>query len=436
MEIPDTFKDVIITFINDLNITFPEYFIFWNKWMNPTEDEIKILFKFMLNVFPERMFDILTQNENIFDINSSINTVFLPNIEFKLLFNTKGITENTKQTIWKYLQLIMMSLMPSIKNKSQFGETVDLFETMDETFIQEKLNESILKMTEFFDNVKFKSSVDSNNDDNNNTCGDSGGSGNGDGNGDGNGGGNGGGNGDGNNTSKNESASFDNKELPDTEKLFKHLQSLFDGKIGSLAKEFAEEFSNDMSDILNEEELKNATSIKDILPKLLKNPKKILSLVKSIHDKVNKKMDSGEISRDELINETQEMMKKMKEMGGVDNFADMLKGMANKMGMGGKGVRIDKNALKKMESEMKFKEQIRKKLELRKSNNIVKNEKTGELDFVCGEDKQEKSYLEQNEEINKIMDELKFSTINTSVSNKNNNNASNKKKQKNKKNKK
>jgi signal recognition particle GTPase len=117
-------------------------------------------------------------------------------------------------------------------------------------------------------------------------------------------------------------------------------------------------------------------------------------------------MDSGEISRDELMQETQDMMKKMQEMGGVDNFADMLKGMADKMGMG-KNARIDKNAIKKMESNMKLREQMRKKLDIRKAtNNIVKNENTGELNFVCGEEKQEKSYLEQNAEIDKIMDEL------------------------------
>jgi hypothetical protein len=374
MEIPDTFKDVIITFINDLNITFPEYSIFWNKWINPDETEINKLFEFMMKVFPERMFDILTQNETIFTPDSSVNTVFLPNIEFKLLFNTNGITENNKQTIWKYLQLIMMTLMGSIKNKSQFGETAGLFESIDEGFLQEKLNESILKMGEFFDNIKSSPHEPPTD------------------------------------TPPSDIPPTDtppsDTPLPNPEKMFEHLQSLFGGKIGNLAKEFAEEFSSDMKDILNEDDLKNANSVKDILPKLLKDPKKILSLVKSIHEKVNTKMDSGEISRDELMQETQDMMKKMQEMGGVDNFADMLKGMADKMGMG-KNARIDKNAIKKMESNMKLREQMRKKLDIRKAtNNIVKNENTGELNFVCGEEKQEKSYLEQNAEIDKIMDEL------------------------------
>lgn len=382
MEIPDSFKDVIITFIKDLNTTFPEYSILWNKLINPIPTELDNLFKYMMKVFPERMFDILTQNETIFHPDSSVNTVFLPNVEFKLLFNTPGITDTTKQTIWKYLQLIMMSLMGSIKNKSQFGETAGLFEGIDETFLQEKINESVKQMSEFFDNMKASDTTDSSD--------------------------NLGKDGETNNGNSNKEGTNDGGtgELPNPEKMFEHLQSLFNGKIGSLAKEFAAEFSDDMKDILNEDDLKTATSVKDILPKLLKDPQKLMSLVKSIHSKVNNKMESGELSRDDLMRETQEMMNKMRDMGGVDNFADMLKGMADKMGMGGKNVRIDKNALKKMESDMKMREQMRKKLDQRKASNIVKNQNTGELNFVYGEEKQEMSFLQQNAEIEKLMQDL------------------------------
>lgn len=373
-EIPiDTFRDVIVTFVNDLTTTFPEYSILWQKWKNAPDDvELTSLFNYMMKVFPERMFDILTQNESIFAADSTENTAFFPNVEFKLLFNTVGITENTKQAIWKYLQLIMMSLLGSIKNKTQFGETAGIFEGIDETFLQEKLNESIQKMTDFFENMKPTAPPPAS-----------------------------------------EQSPFNDTEstIPNPEKLFEHLQSLFGGKIGSLAKEFAEEFSEDMKNILNEDDLRDAKSIKDILPKLLKDPKKIMSLVKSIQEKVNRKMESGEITREEMMRETNEMMAKMREMGGVDNFADMLKGMADKMGMGGKNVRIDKNALRKMESDAKMRDEMRRKLDLRKAaaSQIVKNEKTGEMDFiVSGGEKQEKTYLEQKAEIDKLMNELKL----------------------------
>jgi len=367
ISVPETFKDIIGTFIGDLNTTFPEYEFLWSKWVSATSADLEQLFHFMLKVFPERMFDILTQNDSIFDKKSTVNTVFLPNVEFKLLFNTVGITDTTKQAIWKYLQLIMMTIMGSIKNKSQFGETADLFQGIDEAFLQEKLNESIEKMGEFFSNFKAPSPT--------------------------------------------EEGAKETEDLPTPEHLFEHLQGLFNGKIGSLAKEFAEEFSADMHGILNEEDLNGATSVKDILPKLLKDPKKLMDLVKSVQNKVQQKMDSGELSREDLMRETQEMMAKMQEMGGVDKFAEMLQGMAGQMGMGGKNVRVDKNALKRMESKMKQRDIMLKKLEKNRAmksqtaSYIVRNE-NGELNFVLGEEKQEKTALEQKAEIDKIMQEM------------------------------
>jgi hypothetical protein len=380
----DSFRDVVLTFITDLTTTFPEYAILWNKWKTANDTDYGKLHEYMITVLPERMFDILTQNEAIFAPDSEINTVFLPNVEFKLLFNTAGITENTKQAIWKYLQLIMIPLISSIKNKAQFGETAGLFPGIDETFLQDKLKESIEKMTEFFDNMKADNT--------------------------------GGGEGDNTGGSATPNTPFSDSEnpVPDPEKLFDHLQSIFGGKIGSLAKEFAEEFGNDMKEIFNEDDLKDAKTVKDILPKLLKDPKKLMSLVKNIQDKVNHKMETGEFTREDLMRETDEMMAKMREMGGVDNFADMLKGMADKMGLGGKNMRIDKNALKKMESDMKMREKMRSKLDSRRAaaastSNIVKNEKTGELEFVLATgEKQEKTYLEQKAEIDSLMSELKL----------------------------
>ena len=37
----------------------------------------------------------LYQNNDIFNADSEINTTFLPNVDFKLLFNCEGVSENT-----------------------------------------------------------------------------------------------------------------------------------------------------------------------------------------------------------------------------------------------------------------------------------------------------------------------------------------------------
>ena len=48
----------------------------------------------LFKVYPERFFDILYQNQDIFS-DEEINTKFLPNIEFKNLWK-EDIIENTR----------------------------------------------------------------------------------------------------------------------------------------------------------------------------------------------------------------------------------------------------------------------------------------------------------------------------------------------------
>ena len=60
------------------------------------------LFDYCKTVYPERFFDILYQNEEVFTNDS--NTCFLPQIDFaQLYFDTTSV--QTKETLWKYLQL-------------------------------------------------------------------------------------------------------------------------------------------------------------------------------------------------------------------------------------------------------------------------------------------------------------------------------------------
>jgi hypothetical protein len=64
-------------------------------------------------------------------------------------------------------------------------------------------------------------------------------------------------------------------------------------------------------------------------------------------------MANGEISKDDLMSEAGELMKKMKEMGGAENFASMFKNMAKGLGLTiPKGAKIATNALKTMEKKM------------------------------------------------------------------------------------
>ena len=98
--------------------------------------------------------------------------------------------------------------------------------------------------------------------------------------------------------------------MPNANNIQEHLKGIFDGKIGKLAKEMAEEISDDFKDIF-EGENPNINSTQDVLKELMKNPKKIMDLMKKVGGKLDSKMKNGDVSREELMKEASEMMGKM-----------------------------------------------------------------------------------------------------------------------------
>jgi hypothetical protein len=394
-KIPDNFRSVIIDFTKDLSITFPEYSCLWTTWSSPdkfTEEEVKTVFDYCLGVFPERFFDILYQNEDIFKPDSNTNTIFLPNVDFKLLFNCEGLSENTKKTMWKYLQLLLFTVVGGVKDKTTFGDTMNMFEGIDETELNDKLKETISGISEFFSNIT--------------------------------------------NETPGESTSEENFEMPDMSKVFEnmpggeefkktfdkmeglpnmenmqdHLKSLFDGKIGKLAQDMAEEISGEFKDILGDES-EDIKDTSDVMKKLMKDPKKIMDLMKKVSGKLDNKMKSGEISRDEIMKEASELFGKMKDMGGTEQFTEMFKNLTKSMGGMGKNMRMDTNALDRMTKQQATRERMLKKLQARKESaalenqmraqpappvaySLQQNQQTNNLVFrLDGEAAQEKTYI-------------------------------------------
>jgi hypothetical protein len=95
---------------------------------------------------------------------------------------------------------------------------------------------------------------------------------------------------------------------------------------------------------------------------MIKNPQKMMGLMKTIGDKLQTKMKSGEISEEEIMKEASELMGKMKGMGGgKGGFADIMKNMAQ--GMLGKNARFNTTAFSNMEKKMTAKDRMRAKLE-------------------------------------------------------------------------
>jgi len=281
--------------------------------------------------------------------------VFIEGIDLYTVWNNTNSTEENRAAIWKYLQLILFTVVGGVKDKATFGETMNLFDGIDENELNEKLKETMSGISEFFSNI-------TNNFDENNETSENG-------------------------ENKNDEKQFEmpnmenifnnmknNEEfknafdkmggMPDVENMQEHLKSLFNGKIGSLAKEMAEEISDEFQDILGgEEEMKDSS---DVIKKMMKNPKKIMDLMKKISGKLDSKMQNGEISRDEIMKEASELFGKMKDMGGTEQFTELFKNMAKSMGGMGKNMKIDTNALNRMTKQQATKERLLKKLEAKR----------------------------------------------------------------------
>lgn len=377
--IPENFNQTIHDFIVDIETTFPELSAKLEKWKNLTSETQEELYTYISQVYPERFFDILYQNSEIFQ-NEDMNTCFLPDIEFKTLYNDESVSDNTRQVIWKYLQLILFLVVGNIKDKTMFGESANIFDGIEEEELGNKLKETIDDLGDFFKNM----GLNMDKEEDKSHC-----------------------EGEGEDEHKEKNTQTPNFGLPNMENLQEHLKSLFDGKIGKLAKDLAEEITSDFSSVLGEFgeiDENNPPSTNDILKKLMKNPKKIMELVKTVGNKIKTKMNDGEINKDELMSEASEILSRMKEMGGTDELNGILKKFAGSMG---KNMKFDKNALNRMSKNEAMKERMRQKLE-KKQNEYKITEESGNKKFsLVDEEKQERSTKTQEQ-----LDEELFAAFN------------------------
>ena len=281
-KITDEFIKVVYDLINDILYTFPEFkdklhIDLYNIKESKDENSIKNVYEHIKSVFPERFFDILYKNEEIFDSSSEINTEFLPGIEFKELW--KGnITIKTKDVIWKYLQVILFSVIGKVNSEDSFGDTAKLFEAINQNELKGKLEETMSNLQNMMHGenpIIDVSGVD---------------------------------------------------HLPNPEDIQDHINGLLDGKLGKLAKEIAAETADELNF-----DAENASSVNDVFKNLFKDPTKLMGLVKNVGGKLDNKIKSGEIKESELMQEASDLLTKMKDMPGMGDIQSMLK----KMGMGG-----------------------------------------------------------------------------------------------------
>ena len=370
--IPENFKSLVKDFIDDLTNVFPEYDFYWSKWGNTdvTNEELKELLDHCAKVYPERFFDILYQNEDIFKDDSDVNTYFLPRMSFSLLFNSEGLSENSKKILWKYLQLMLFTVVGSVDDKKSFGESMNIFDGIDENVLQEKLQETMKNIGGVFDKMdNLKEKINKM-------------------------------------EGKNEEASEENDErpnprtmfenLPNMENLQSHLKKLFDGKIGKLAKELAEEVADEFKDAIGDE----TQDPQNIVKNLMKNPNKIKNLMKTVSGRLDEKMKSGEISRDDLMKEAGDFLGEIKRTSGDAGVNEMLQSVMKNMGGLGKNAKINKGALNRLMKKSESKERMQKKANERKQEILRKKEKDKKelFDRIKEQNKLKKEFQLQQKE--------------------------------------
>ena len=335
-------------------------------------ESINNVYEYCKRTFAVRSIDILYQNEDIF-LNKSnvkvneenpqvINTMFLPDIEFSELYYD-DTSDQTKQTLWKYLQLILFNIITTIDDISFFGDSLELLKIIDGEKFSSKIQSTIEELSKIFSP---KEKADTNNENNsedvnnkpdfsemfdmsnnpfnmfnemfNNTS-------------------------ETNESSANTDSSANNNDyaIPDKEELFSHINKLINGKIGSLAKEIAEETTKDM-----DLDAENITDVNDVLKGFMKNPTKLLGLISKISNKINSKMKDGSLKESELLEEATSVFKNMKNMPGMENFNDIFKSMNLDQFMP-KGGKINPSAFQNMMEQnvkmSKMKERMRRKAE-------------------------------------------------------------------------
>ena len=400
MELPENFASVMRDFTSDLKTTFPEYSHIWWVYGEKTTDEgWKDLYEYSLKIYPERFFDILYQNEEIFKEDNESDTHFIPRLDFKKLYFCEGVSETTQKSIWKYLQLVLFMVIGNVKDKTEFGNTMNLFEGIDEKELQEKMTEAMSGLGDFFKEMQGNKEGEE---------GDS--------------------KGDESQKGKdainemfeefekhmNDSTESEGKmpDMPNPEDIHNHLKGLFGGKLGSLAEELMEELTDDLQETLGlkPDEFNDSANPADVLKKLMRHPDKLMKLVQKIQWKFQEKMNSGDLSQEDIMKEAGEMLKKMKEMGGNSKqMNEMFQNMAKSMGCNmGKNMKVDTNRLDRMMRAQDTKDRIRAKLEKKKQENFIL-EKTNDPNKMVyrpldGE-KAEKSTL-TDEQIQKIADDI------------------------------
>ena len=256
---------LVRNFIGDLRPTFPEVAAQLASVEQLTESQF---IDKCASIYAESFFYILQKNDEMFSLNKKSKPVeLLPGVDFCQLWNAEGISDGTREAMWRHLQLIMFELIPLVGDKAQFGDSASLFEAITPEHLQEQIE---------------KAFADLNFDENGQEGG-----------------------------SSPDPAKAERVASEFTE----HISGLMGGSLGRLANEIAEEVGHELGLTRNATQ----TEVMD----LLRDPTRMMSLVKKIGKKLEEKIASGEVKESELLKEAAEVVDKLKDIPGAENLRKM-----------------------------------------------------------------------------------------------------------------
>lgn len=331
-ECVSTFNKTVIEFVEELKSTFPELEDIVNeRYTSLSNTDDSVMKWFELNA-KEHHLSLTTKDESLFKNHSSL--FLLPDINFSQLWKCK-LTNISKNAVWKYLHVLLLLVSHNkmsnvaqevgqdtvpvhtlrttsdvnIKDGSNNDTThapdmQKMFEQWNTMLDDKELSEEQLKnMKEQSENImRLMESLNNKNE---------------------------GDEGDDDDVSAQSGGGEGNQDNPfvgmENDPFLKQLEN---SKIAQFAKELSNEL--EMKDLgLSEDEV-NINSFQDVFGMMGKNPQKLMGLVKTVGDKIQNKMQTGDIQQTELVSEAQNLMQSMSNSG---VFKNMFKG--GKKGKGG-----------------------------------------------------------------------------------------------------
>jgi len=132
----EEFEIIVSNFVEDLNITFPEYGPTISKWWkidaSPEKKEKALIFikRYCIHVYTPLINLFFEENDNIFDGDEPLE--LLPQICFRKLWKC-NLSENTKKCLWSHIKLVSLyvfkenqtALIPSHEQQNTYQKFKD-----------------------------------------------------------------------------------------------------------------------------------------------------------------------------------------------------------------------------------------------------------------------------------------------------------------------